>query len=338
MKRCHFPQGKLLFDNKSFSKESFAITLDEIYKARDKFTGYIKLDRADEYQLFLFFLKGAVYAAGESIDCRHSGILIRDFFHRLSKEPTNFTVSLHETDPVLLKEMLIILQREPTIRATTNLINLEDISNKIQDEAADALIVLSKNNRFNFFFYKDGKGVMAHFADTDFESEPNMQVIEKLLSYGHPTDLSHIMVLVFRNISTSPAVDSENLSREELVNMLYNIDKLESQDAPRVIVKDDKKHNIRLVIVEGPSKGSMLSASIPCVIGRKQADIHLKDRHVSRRHANIILLEGKVFIEDLDSTNGTYVNNIESKVRELHEGDMITVGKTSLKIEGINSS
>jgi hypothetical protein len=342
MKQCIFPLGKILFDHKPFSREVFEMTLDEIYKARDKFTGYIQFEKADTSQFFLFFLKGAVYAAGESTDCKHEDILIRDLFHRLSAgTETPLTLSLHETDPVLLKEMLIILQREPTTKAPTNLIDLEDISEKILSEAADALIVLENHGRYNCFFYKDGKGVMSHFADTDFEREKNsanMPVTEQVLLYAYPADLTPIEALVYRNISTSPAADSGNLSYEELITMLYDIEDVESLSSARVIVKGDKKHTVSLVIVEGPHKGSTLSAQVPCVIGRKQADIHIKDRHVSRRHAHIIELEDKFFIEDLNSTNGTYVNNKEIKVCELSQGDTITVGETSLKVDGIEST
>jgi hypothetical protein len=339
MKQCCFPQGSLLFNPKPFSREVFEITLDEIYNARDRFTGYMKIEKADEYQLFLFFLKGAVYAAGVSTDCMHKDTSIRDFFDRLSVE-TNapLTLSLHETDPVLLKEMLIILQREPTTRAMTNLIDLEDISKKIQGEVADALIVLNKHNRYNFFFFKDGKGVMSHLSDTDFNGMEDAPVIEQVLSYGYPADLSPVEAFIYRNISTAPADDSESLSKEELIMMLHEIEDIESPSVPHVIVRDNQKNAIRLVIVEGHHKGSSMSATIPCVIGRKQADIHIKDRHISRRHAHIIELECKFFIEDLDSTNGTYVNDEEIKVRELRKGDTITVGETTMKIEGIGRS
>ena len=341
MKPCLFPQGKILFDRKPFSRELFEITLDEIYKARDKFTGYIQFEKADKSLLFLFFLKGAAYAAGESIDCKHDDILIGDLFHRLSGETDKTcALSLHETDPVLLKEMLIVLQREPTTKAATNLVDLEDIVGKIQSEAADALIVLEKHDRYNFFFYKDGRGVMSHCADTDFERdihEANMPVIEQVLLYAYPSDLTPVEALVYRDISTSPASDSGSLSYEELISMLYDIEDVESLSTARVIVKGNKKHAVRLVIVAGPHKGSTLRAQIPCVIGRKQADIDIKDKHVSRRHAHIIALEGKFFIEDLDSTNGTYVNDKEIKACELSQGDTITVGETSLIIESIDS-
>jgi len=339
MKQCCFPQGRVLFKPESFSRELFEITLNDICNTRDRFTGYIKIEKADEYLLFLFFLKGAVYAAGLSTDCIHKDTSIRDFFHRLSVE-TNaaLTLSLHDTDPVLLKEMLIMLQRKPTIRSMTNLIDLEDILKKIQSDVADALIVLNKNNHYNFFFFKDGKCVMSHPDDTDIKGTEDAPVIEQLLSYGYSTDISPVEALIYRDISTAPAEDSESLSKEELIMMLHNVEDIESPGIPHVIVRDDKKNVIHVVIVEGHYKGSTMSAPIPCVIGRKQADIHIKDMHISRRHAHIIEIEGKFFVEDLDSTNGTYVNDEEIKVRELHIGDRITIGETTMKIERIGTS
>jgi hypothetical protein len=342
MKACIFPAGKILFDHKPFSREVFEITLEEIYKARDKFTGYIQFEKADTSQFFLFFLKGAVYAAGESIDCNHEDILIRDLFHRISAgTETPLTLSLNETDPVLLKEMLIVLQREPTTQTVTNLIDLEEISEKIRSDAADALIVLKKHDWYNFFFYKDGKGVMSHCADRDFErevNEANMPVSEQVFLYAYPSDLTPVEALIYRNISTAPSADSGSLSYEELITLLYDIEDTESFGTARVVVKGSTKHTVSLVIVQGPHTGSTLSAQIPCVIGRKQADIHIKDRHVSRRHAHIIELEDKFFIEDLDSTNGTFINGKEIKVCELSQGDTITLGETRLKVEAIESS
>jgi hypothetical protein len=239
---------------------------------------------------------------------------------------------------VLLKEMLIILQREPTTRAMTNLIDLEDISKKIESDAVDALIVLNKHNQYNFFFYKDGKGVMSHITDKEFKGMEDAPVTDQVLSYGYPADLSPVEALIYLNTTTAPAKDSESLSKEELIMMLHDIEDIESPSIPHVIVRDDKKNAIRVVIVGGPHEGSTMSAPIPCVIGRKQADIHIKDRHVSRRHAHIIELNGKFFIEDLNSTNGTYVNDEEIKVCELNKGDTITVGETTMKIEGIGTS
>ncbi len=76
-----------------------------------------------------------------------------------------------------------------------------------------------------------------------------------------------------------------------------------------------------------------------CVIGRDaSADISLfttKAAHlISRLHATIIHREGKVFLEDLNSSNGTFVNNHRLPPRqqvELSPGDHITLGDCTLE-------
>lgn len=64
------------------------------------------------------------------------------------------------------------------------------------------------------------------------------------------------------------------------------------------------------------------------VIGRSQeADIFLSDRRVSSRHARIYLKEDHFFLEDLGSTNGTFVNGLPIKTPyRLEIGDKITIG------------
>lgn len=68
------------------------------------------------------------------------------------------------------------------------------------------------------------------------------------------------------------------------------------------------------------------------VIGRdpQQCDAVLdRDGHVSRRHAAIVLESARYFIADLGSRWRTFVNGQElTRPRELHEGDVVRVGKT----------
>ncbi len=49
---------------------------------------------------------------------------------------------------------------------------------------------------------------------------------------------------------------------------------------------------------------------------------------VSRRHALVLVLPDETVIEDLNSTNGVYVNGTRISRRRLAEGDNITIGKT----------
>lgn len=73
------------------------------------------------------------------------------------------------------------------------------------------------------------------------------------------------------------------------------------------------------------------------VIGRRpETDIHIDNLAVSGRHARIMTIAGESFLEDLDSTNGTFVNGRKITKHPLASGDLITIGKHSLlyKAEG----
>ncbi|MCL4546827.1 MAG: FHA domain-containing serine/threonine-protein kinase [Deltaproteobacteria bacterium] len=62
-------------------------------------------------------------------------------------------------------------------------------------------------------------------------------------------------------------------------------------------------------------------------IGRdKLNNIILKDSYVSRRHSKITILDGNYIIEDLGSTNGTYVNGEKIIIHYLTNGDKIKIG------------
>jgi pSer/pThr/pTyr-binding forkhead associated (FHA) protein len=68
------------------------------------------------------------------------------------------------------------------------------------------------------------------------------------------------------------------------------------------------------------------------LIGRKpDNDIQVDNLAVSGQHAAIITILSDSFLEDLDSTNGTFVNGKLVKKHALRHGDVITVGKHELK-------
>ncbi|MDO8314311.1 MAG: FHA domain-containing protein, partial [Rugosibacter sp.] len=67
-------------------------------------------------------------------------------------------------------------------------------------------------------------------------------------------------------------------------------------------------------------------------IGRKpHNDIQIDNLAISGEHAVIITIYKDSFLEDLNSTNGTFVNNQSIKKHFLQTGDVITLGKYSLK-------
>ena len=73
------------------------------------------------------------------------------------------------------------------------------------------------------------------------------------------------------------------------------------------------------------------------VIGRSsELDMVLVEEMVSRKHARIALTEGVITIEDLGSTNGTFVNGEKVERGTLKEGDRVLVGTNILKVVAIS--
>ena len=68
------------------------------------------------------------------------------------------------------------------------------------------------------------------------------------------------------------------------------------------------------------------------LLGRKpDNDIQVDNLAVSGQHAAIITILSDSFLEDLDSTNGTYVNGKLIKKHALKNGDVVQIGKHELK-------
>ena len=91
-----------------------------------------------------------------------------------------------------------------------------------------------------------------------------------------------------------------------------------------------------LEVVVGNAVGSQIEVEDEFLIGREAPDAgKLADDHeISRRHARITRTpEGAFVIEDLASTNGTFVNGARIKASQrLTEGDRIELGGTTLVV------
>ena len=82
--------------------------------------------------------------------------------------------------------------------------------------------------------------------------------------------------------------------------------------------------------------GSVVPVRSEITIGRKDENsITLSDRHVSGNHARLFIKNEVLFIEDLKSTNGTFINGtkVEGKAK-LFAKDEVTIGNTKFKVLG----
>ncbi|GAB4440905.1 MAG: FHA domain-containing protein [Chloroflexi bacterium OHK40] len=94
----------------------------------------------------------------------------------------------------------------------------------------------------------------------------------------------------------------------------------------------------QLVVISAGQTGIPVGKVFPLspvtVIGRStDADVSLNDTFLSSEHARLELRDNLWVLEDLNSTNGTFLNGFEVRSgTEVHDGDIVRVGRVELKL------
>lgn len=91
--------------------------------------------------------------------------------------------------------------------------------------------------------------------------------------------------------------------------------------------------NAKLVVVGGDAKKAEVHLKLPTIIGRgKEAGLTVPHALVSRRHTEIFEREGQLFVRDLGSLNGTYVNNTRIETEQpLEPNQLLTLGNITFR-------
>lgn len=88
----------------------------------------------------------------------------------------------------------------------------------------------------------------------------------------------------------------------------------------KIIISNSKNELEEMVLTEGT-----------VTIGRnRENDIQIDDPSVSAYHAKLVSFFKPTYIQDLQSTNGTYVNSRRVMEHTLEHGDIVTIGKHSI--------
>lgn len=89
-----------------------------------------------------------------------------------------------------------------------------------------------------------------------------------------------------------------------------------------------------LIVLYGDELGRRieLELDLPALFGRgSDCQFVLEDETVSRRHARLTRERNVFALEDLESTNGIYVNNVRTTRQDLAHGDQLKIGRTIYK-------
>ena len=91
------------------------------------------------------------------------------------------------------------------------------------------------------------------------------------------------------------------------------------------------KDRAYLIVIAGTQVGEMIPLRATTIIGRGvDADVRLVEDKMSRRHCRLLVEDGVTYLEDLGSSNGTYVNGTRIARQKLNDGDKIQVGETTI--------
>lgn len=99
--------------------------------------------------------------------------------------------------------------------------------------------------------------------------------------------------------------------------------------------KQAKGHASRLVVIEGELVGTEIPlGQAPVTIGRApDATLVLDDDYVSSRHSRLFLSDGRWLVEDLDSTNGTWIGRTRiTAATEVPLGEPLRIGRTTIEL------
>ncbi len=105
---------------------------------------------------------------------------------------------------------------------------------------------------------------------------------------------------------------------------------------PPKVAKQQKVKGSKLVVIEGPLVGTIVPlADVQITIGRApDSTLIIDDDYASSRHARIYPSEGSWVVEDLGSTNGTWIDRSRiTSPTVLPVGAPLRVGRTTLQIQ-----
>jgi pSer/pThr/pTyr-binding forkhead associated (FHA) protein len=94
--------------------------------------------------------------------------------------------------------------------------------------------------------------------------------------------------------------------------------------------------DVKLVVTNGsPKKQVIRLRSEETIIGRQRGcDLRIPAPDVSRRHCRLTLRNGSMFVEDLASSNGCYVNGVRiAGEGAVKPGDMLSIGPVTFRVE-----
>jgi len=93
---------------------------------------------------------------------------------------------------------------------------------------------------------------------------------------------------------------------------------------------------LSLMVGQGPHKGRLIPVSLPQFVIGRDSKCHLRpaSQTISKRHCEVLIRDEQCFVRDLDSTNGTFVNDEQVQgERQINDGDVLKIGPLDFNVK-----
>jgi pSer/pThr/pTyr-binding forkhead associated (FHA) protein len=269
----------------------------------------------EEEQYYLFLREKQIYSAGRMEGGAPSDLTIKDFLLTASGLE-NSQVDLFEVNSKILHSILILFQKQETLKVLTSLVDLDQILDKIEEERRSCIVSASQDSFLAALRYEKGK--VTALCHEQSSPQPNEGTFREdflvkiyTLSAERPLEIRIYDDLLVKYAKDAKPIDDSY--HGDIIDLFLT--------KPPTVTLEFKGREIGHWVLEKASLN----------IGRTaDNDIQVDNLAVSRLHAVIEKDKGHYYIKDCDSLNGTVLNGKRVGRARLVHGDEIVIGKHKL--------
>jgi pSer/pThr/pTyr-binding forkhead associated (FHA) protein len=214
---------------------------------------------------------------------------------------------------------LILLQKKPTLKLLTSLVDLDQVLDKIEDEGKSCVVSASQDEFLAVLRYEKGQTkALCHELSTLVPTEQSFRedFLIKIytLSAEKPLTINVYEDLLVRYATDAKMIDDKY--KGSITDLFVS--------KPPIVTLELKGKEIGHWVLDKPV----------LTIGRTEDnDIVIDNLAVSRTHSVIEEDKGKYYVRDCDSMNGTMINGNRIGRGLLNDGDEIQIGKHTLTFQ-----
>jgi hypothetical protein len=201
----------------------------------------------------------------------------------------------------------------------------------------EALYRLGQNKKQGCLLVSKGSELITIYVQDGFVLNANSGVMTGKDAVDHALHLADASYQWIRNVQPPDPTRNIYLNIQEFVTRHGDIYKSVTAETGKIRLKatdtvDETEYRYFLVPENQPTIKHFLTKTAT-VLGRsKTSDLVIGDHNVSGRHCILDIHKRGLFILDLDSTNGTYVNGVFIKDGYINPGEVLELGDYRLTV------